>query len=101
MFQYTLKYSVKQIFYCFSDGLKSVQTEDDAMNDYLRLLQVNQMDDQLYTNGISYTAFTQGGYHIVGYDMSTSLDGGSQSLVTPSVRVGNIYFFISKTNCLH
>ena len=58
------------------------------MNDYLRLLQVNQMNDQLYTNGIPYSAFTLGGFHIVGYDLTSALDGGSQSLSNPTVRVG-------------
>ena len=69
------------------------------MNDFLRMLMCNQMDDQLYCNGISYPAFALGGYHLVGYDLTTSLDGGSQSIANPTVRVGNYPFFPFVNNC--
>jgi len=53
------------------------------------LYQSNQMVNTLYTNGISYEMFRHG-YHIVAYDLTTGLDGGTEAFSSPSVRVGKL-----------
>ena len=59
------------------------------MHDFLRLYQSNQMVNTLYTSGISYEMFRHG-YHIVAYDLTTGLDGGTEAFSSPSVRVGKL-----------
>ena len=71
------------------DQMESVQTEDQAVPDFLRLYSTNQMIDSLFTCSISYDAFMNG-YHIVSYDLTSSQDGGCVAFVNPSVRVGHL-----------
>ena len=71
------------------DQMESLQTEDQAVPDFLRLYSTNQMIDSLFTCSISYDAFMNG-YHIVYYDLSSSQDGGCVAFVNPSVRVGHL-----------
>jgi hypothetical protein len=71
------------------DHIESTQTEDQAVQDFLRLYSTNQMINSLFTCSISYDAFMNG-YHILAYDLTSSQDGGSVSFVNPSVRVGHL-----------
>lgn len=47
------------------------------------------MLDGLYSNGIQYEEFLNGS-HIVGFDLTTSGDGGSTAFVNPNVRIGEL-----------
>ncbi len=59
------------------------------MHDFLRLFQTDQQLNTLYTSGITYEMFRHG-YHIVSYDLTSSLDGGTEEFTSPSVRVGEL-----------
>ena len=47
------------------------------------------MADSLNSNNISYEGFLDG-YHILGYDLTTSGDAGGTPFVNPNVRVGDL-----------
>ena len=79
--------TLKSFVQFFTDQLESIQSEDQANHDFLRLYTTNQMLNSLFTCSISYDAFMNG-YHIVAYDLTSSQDAGSEAFVNPSVRVG-------------
>jgi hypothetical protein len=78
------------LFFSLSDQLISVQSTDQAKQDFFRLMNTNQMVNSLFTNAISYESFMNG-YHIIAYDLTTAQDGGSEAFANPSVRVGKTY----------
>jgi hypothetical protein len=86
------QFKLKHINCCLfvSDQLISVQTADQAKQDFFRLMNTNQMVNSLFTNAISYESFMNG-YHIIAYDLTTAQDGGSEAFANPSVRVGKTY----------
>jgi hypothetical protein len=76
-----------------SDQLISQQTKDQAMQDFFRLMNTNQLIYSLLMVSISNKAFMNG-YHIIAYDLTSCQDGGSQAFANPSVRVGNYNIII-------
>ena len=88
------KFCLNYILYLFkfSDALRGTQTEDQCMQDFLRLYQTNQQLNSLFTSGISYEEFKHG-FHIAAYDLTTSMDGGTEAFTSPAIRVGKTLFF--------
>ena len=86
-----LTVTLKSFVYLFTDQLESIQSEDQATHDFLRLYTTNQMVNSLFTCSISYDAFMNG-FHIIAYDLTSSQDAGSEAFVNPSVRVGKLSF---------
>jgi len=78
------------------DGLSAAsnQTENHCTNDFLRLFATNQQLGTLFSAPISYQDFI-GGYHIVGFDLSSTGDGGCDAFVSPRVRLGNLILKLS------
>jgi len=69
------------------DQLQSVQTRDSCNADFVRTFLTNQQFGTLFSSSISLHEY-ESGFHIVGYDLSSSLDGGCDAFVSPRVRIG-------------
>lgn len=70
------------------DQFESVQTEDQAIQDYLRLYNTNKQANSLFTCGISYEEFLRG-FFISGFDLSTASDS-SNPYGVPTVKSGHL-----------
>jgi hypothetical protein len=70
------------------DQFESVQTEDQAIQDFLRLFNTNKQANSLYTCGLNYEEFLKG-FFIAGYDLSCANDS-SNPYGVPTVRSGHL-----------
>jgi hypothetical protein len=70
------------------DQFESVQTEDQAIQDYLRLYNTNKQANSLFTCGLSYEEYLKG-YFIAGFDLSTASDS-SNPYGVPTVKSGHL-----------
>lgn len=52
--------------------MRSEISSNHALHDYIRTCQTNAMFGSLESNDLGYTSFLNGGYFLVGYDLTVS-----------------------------